>query len=184
MNSAIKQITYLTLLISPLSAFAESGGSDVNIYQLISTIVLIVTLLFLILTYLNAHRPYVGITRSDANYDQNTNELSFRITIKNSGNVTARGIKTDSKTYENENVISDRKGESTFILFPNQESHGILKFHGITNQHFQHNVYSANYLIYYEQPITLGFKRNFKTVQRMKYDPEVGNLRVESGDVD
>ena len=172
---------YLFLLVFSSTAFASSASSSSDTLQLITTIVLIITLIIAILTYLSGHRPYVGIIKSDANYDQIKNELSFKITIKNTGNVTACAMKTSSRCYENKNMISERMGDASFILFPNQVTHGAVTFNGITNAHLQNNSYYVNYFISYEQPIIFGIGRHLETIQRMKYDPAYGNFQVESG---
>ncbi len=151
----------------------------------ISGIVLIITLVFLILTFQYAYRPYVGVIEADIYYNKENKDLTSTIKIKNTGNIPANNVQTNTKVMVNSQVLADIEGKSRFVLFPQQETFGYPAFHNVTEANLRDDKLDINLEIKYELPIRFIIRiytRKFKTVELLRYDSKSGKFQIISGE--
>lgn len=168
----------LVVIASWPSWVAASTSSAADTTQIISTLVLTLTLVVLIVSFSNAHRPQVGITRCDAKYDNDKRDLVLTFRIRNSGNVPAQKLSTSSRIFHHSETLNERDGEAQMVLFPGQETSGNATFHNVgrdTSKLFVH------YTIDYQQSVVPGFTRRFRTYQKFEYYPESQSVGIVGG---
>ncbi len=154
--------------------------------QGIATIIQIFILIVLILTFLHAHRPYVGIICADSIYDKTSKDFTVTLKIKNTGNVPANNVCSNMKMKINSKELGSSRGASRYVLFPNQENLGSPKFHNVEIAHLQASELKIAVEIHYEQPIGSFLPipviiRKYKTIQELLYEPSAGKFSVISG---
>ena len=152
----------------------------------IATIIQIFILIVLILTFLHAHRPHVGVIRVDSLYDENSKDFTVFITIKNTGNVPANNIQSDMRMFFNSKELTSNEGKSRYVLFPSQENSGNPKFHNVEKAHLMASEFKIIVEISYEQPISSFLPipvtiRKYKTIQELLYDPNYGKFATVYG---
>jgi hypothetical protein len=152
----------------------------------ITTIVLVLTLIVLILTFQHAHRPYVGVISVDTSYNQNTKDLVLNVKIKNTGNVPANNVHSNMAMYIDGKEIGSNEGESKYVLFPGQETSGIPAFHGVLADHIERSKLRVKIEIYYQQPVNSFIRipvmiRKFETVHELDYEPKSKKFAMSTG---
>lgn len=156
--------------------------------QGISTIVLVLTLTVLILTFLHAHRPHVGIYGVGTAYEPGAKDLTVVAKIRNTGNVPANKVRTNMKMFIDGEELTNNQGESRFVLFPGQETSGTPTFHNVEDGVLNREGLSIEVEILYEQPINSFIRiiplaiRKFRTYQKMDYDPKSKLFAIVSGE--
>lgn len=152
----------------------------------IAAIIQISILIVILLTFLHAYRPHVGIIKVDSSYDQNSKDFTVTIIIKNTGNVPANNVSSNMKMFINNQELSSDIGKSKYVLFPNQENSGIPKYHNVELGHLQQAEFKILVEIDYEQPISSFLPipvtiRKYKTIQEILYDASIGKFAIISG---
>lgn len=152
----------------------------------VASIIQICILIVLILTFLHAHRPHVGVIRIDSSYDETTKDFSIDIRIKNTGNVPANNVSSNMKMFHNNKELTSNVGKSKYVLFPNQENSGSPKLHNVEKAHLMASEFKIVVEINYEQPINSFLPipvtiRKYKTTQELLYDPIYGKFAAISG---
>lgn len=152
----------------------------------IAAIIQIFILIVLILTFLHAHRPHIGVVRVDSSYDEKSKDFTVFIKIKNTGNVPANNIRSDMRMFFNNKELTSSEGKSRYVLFPSQENSGNPKFHNVDKAHLMSGEFKIIVEIYYEQPISSFLPipvtiRKYKTIQELLYDPNYGRFATISG---
>lgn len=151
----------------------------------ISAIVLIITLIFLILTFQYAYRPFVGVTEVNSSYDQEKKDLIAYVKIKNTGNIPANNVQTNMKMIHNLVVLENNVGTSRFVLFPEQETTGNPSFHNVEDTNLKNDKIDISVEIKYELPIRFIFKiytRKFRTIELLRYDIRTEKFSIISGE--
>ncbi len=152
----------------------------------IAAVIQIFILVVLLLTFLHASRPYVGIIRADSLYDAATKDFAVVITIKNSGTAPANNVRSEMKMFLDGNELGVNEGKSRYILFPGQENSGRPVFHNVEPAHLSGNEFKIIVELTYEQPIHSFLPipltvRKYTTKQEMVYDAKVGKFAVTAG---
>lgn len=151
----------------------------------ISGIAIIITLVFFVLTFQYAYRPYIGITQVNSQYNKETKDLTAFVKIKNTGNIPANKVQTNLKMIHNSNVLEQMVGSSKFVLFPGQETTGDPKFHNVNDINLKNDQIDIKVDIQYELPIRFIFKiytRKFKTEALLRYAHKTGKFNVIAGE--
>lgn len=86
----------------------------------IAAIIQIFILIVLILTFLHAHRPHIGVVKVDSSYDEASKDFTVIISIKNTGNVPGNNIQANMIMFFNGKELTTAEGESRYVLFPSQ----------------------------------------------------------------
>jgi hypothetical protein len=151
----------------------------------ISTLILILTLFFLILTFQYTNRPYVGVFAVDSNYNKESKDLVSNIQIRNTGNIPANNVQTNLQMIYNSIVLEEMIGTSRFVLFPGQETSGFPTFHNVTKINLENDKIDIRIEIKYELPIRFIFKfytRKFLTIELLRFDIRSGKFQIISGE--
>ena len=151
----------------------------------ITMTILIITLFFLILTFQYAYRPYVGIIQVNSHFDQDKEDLTACVKIKNTGNIPANNTQTNIKIIHNSNELEFLEGKARFVLFPSQETSGNPVFHHVNESNLLNDKIDIKVEIKYELPIRFIFKiytRKFQTIQLLRYDYNEKQFRTISGE--
>lgn len=152
----------------------------------IAAIIQIFILIVLILTFLNAHRPQIGVISVGSTHDERSKDFIVDITIKNTGNVPANNIQSNMRMFFNDNELTSNEGKSRYVLFPSQEKSGTPKFHNVDKANLLNDKFKIIVEINYEQPISSFLPipvtiRKYKTIQELLYDPSHGKFATISG---
>lgn len=151
----------------------------------LSTAGLIITVIFLILTFQYAYRPYVGVTKCIWSYNKPSKDLIAEITIKNSGNIPANNVGTNIELFSNSRLLENIKGQSRWLLFQSQETSGSQTFHNVEIVNLNNDTMEVHLEITYELPINLiihRWVRKFKTTQVLRYDHKSSKCQIISGE--
>ena len=152
----------------------------------IASIIQIFVLIVLILTFLNAHRPHVGVIKVDSSYNEASKDFTVLIKIKNTGNIPANNVSSNMRMFINSKALTSNEGKSKFVLFPSQETSGSPVFHGVEKAHLVASEFKIIVDILYQQPISSFLPipvtiRKYKTTQELLYDPVCGKFATTSG---
>jgi hypothetical protein len=150
----------------------------------IGTVILFITLIVLILTFQYAYRPYIGIEKTNINYNDNAKDLCVEIWIKNTGNVPASNVHTNTKMERNSIELDHLEGESRFVLFPEQKTTGTPIFHNVTSENLLNDTFEIDIEIIYELPVKFLFfdlSRRFNTQHHLIYEHNSGRFALTSG---
>jgi len=151
----------------------------------ITITVLIITLIFLILKFQYANRPYVGITKVNSQYDKDKRDLTAFIIIKNTGNIPANNVQTNMQMIRNSTVYEKMVGNSRFVLFPEQTTSGNPTYHKVEEANLTNDKFEISIEINYDLPIRFIFKvykRKFKTTALLRYENGTGLWKNISGE--
>lgn len=119
----------------------------------ISTVILIVTLFFGILTFQYAYRPYVGVVESNCQFYEDSNEISVEVKIKNTGNIPANSVQTNMKMLDNFKLKQIHSGNSKFVLFPGQQTYETAFFQDVNKKTSDKSYYEIVIEIKYQHAI-------------------------------
>jgi len=152
----------------------------------IAAIIQIFILIVLILTFLHAHRPHVGVVRVDSSYDETSKDFTVIISIKNTGNVPANNIQSNMRMFFEGKELTSNEGNSRYVLFPLQENSGNPKFHNVEKAQLSSSEFKIIVEINYEQPISSFLPipvtiRKYKTTQELLYSHSYGRFATISG---
>lgn len=151
----------------------------------ISSIVLIITLIFAIITFQYAYRPYVGVSKCTWSYNKSTKDMVAMIAVKNLGNIPANNVRTNIQMFVDSISTYNLEAQSRFLLFQEQETFGPQIFHNIEESKLNNYTMDIHVKITYELPIKLiihWWTRKFETTQVLRYDHKRGGCRVISGE--
>lgn len=155
---------------------------DLLIFQIVTTLILFVTMIIMIFTFSAAHLPCVGITRAIPTYNQQQNELKFELLNKNSGTVPASNNSFNIKLYEDDKKVELEESQITdsHLIFPNETTSGGGKFINVTKDSLKIVKYTIECEITYEHKIVKCLKRCFTTKQKLLFNnKEMNFLYVE-----
>lgn len=143
----------------------------------------VATFAIAIQSYLHTHRPYLGISNVDTLIDTGNATIEFKITQKNYGVLPAAGVKSNSKVYKNDELISERTGDDEIIIFPKQESHGSTKLHSVDQITLPNDKFIIEYQLFYRIPFLWFYDRKFSTTYKMQYNHITGRPAFIDGSI-
>ncbi len=139
--------------------------------EIVTIIILLVTMFIMIISFNAAYRPSVSVTEAISKYDKNKKELQIETLNRNSGNVPASNTDFKIKLFEDdvEVVLKKNTFNKTQVVFPGQITTGSSKFIDVTPNKLKTIKYTITFEIKYEHLILKYFKRSFMTFQKLQY---------------